>query len=456
MTLQRTGRVNPRPAHRVDMPLKQRRQVTPVQAVPLWRSLVLIFMLPFFAQVFHYTLEMPPPYYLSKIWPILMLPFTLYAVFRMRLPGRDLFFVLLAYMIGFTPLISVMQLGNNFIDAMTTTVKVWPFTYYFALAGALSVLALPMVKVKRIFLGFGVLTFIMFVVLWVLAPDSWYATKPEDGKLLQYDNERGNRVYLSTIFGMILVFYLGRSFIAERKWSHLFYMLVAYVIMLLIYKQRLAIASALVVTALGMVMTLPERWRRLVIGMGVMVGLPLGLVALGYMGLFTQDGMDAIIAKIGGSLSVRQNSSALALAYLGESTERWVFGVGATTRFGSFTLSEIFGYQQFFISDLGWLGVLFEYGLIGALLILGLHIWAAVAIYRNGIATGDRFQLVMGDYVLYLILTSAVYSLVFVPGELGVVLAVAMYAYSQCVPKAKPQSPSRVKTGHRPTAPDAG
>ncbi len=442
------------PAHRVEIPLHHKPRGAHARSAPVWPVLALVFALPFFAQVFHYTLEMPPPYYLSKLWPVLMFPFTLYAVFRMQLPGRNLFFILLAYMIGFTPLMSVIQLGNGFFDAMTTTVKAWPFTYYFALSGVLALLALPAAKVQRVFLGFGVLTFILFVVIWVLAPDSWYATRPEDGKLLQYDSERGNRVYLSTIFGMVLVFYLGRSFIAERKWSHLFYMLGAFIIMLVIYKQRLAIASAFVVTVLGMVMTLPDRWRRLVIGGGVLVGLPLGLFALGYIGLFSQDGLDSIIAKIGGSLSVRQNSSALAAAYLGDSTERWVFGVGATTRFGSFSLSEIFGYQQFFISDLGWLGVLFEYGLIGALLILGVHIWAAVAIYRNGIATGDRFQLVMGDYVIYLILTSSVYSLVFVPGELGVVLAVAMYAYSQARRNASPwpeREPARhvVRSGSR-------
>lgn len=433
--------VTRRPPRRVEIPLLRTGGagvVRSARAMPrgtFLATLILIFVLPFFAQVFHYLNELPPPYYLSKAWPVLMFPFGLYAILKLNLPGHNLFLVLLAYLLGFTPLISIIQLGNGLFDALTTTVKAWPFIYYFALSGVLVLLALPPERVRKVFLGFGLGTFVLFIVIWVVAPASWYVTNPEDGKLLQYDVDRGHRVYMSTFFGMIFIFYMGRSFIETRKLIYAVAIPVALLILLLIYKQRTAIAAAFLITCYGMVMSLPPRQRRLAAGIGVLVAVPLVALGAWQAGLFTPTGWEKVGAIFGGSLSVRQNSAGLAAGYLGDHTLRWMFGVGATTRFGAVTLADIFGYDQFFIADLGWLGVVFEYGVIGAMLILAVHVWSFFTITRNGMVEKDRFQLVLGDYVLYLLLTSSVYSLVFLPGELGVVLALAMYLH-QCRAKA--------------------
>ncbi|MGQ3674497.1 hypothetical protein ACT6QH_03210 [Xanthobacter sp. TB0139] len=410
-------------------------------------TLVFILCLPFFAQVFHYLNELPPPYFLSKAWPILVLPFTFYALLRLDLPGQSLFLVLLAYVLGFTPLISVMQLGNWFSDAMITTVKAWPYTYYFALSGVLALLALPAQKVRKVFLGFGQGTFILFVLLWVLVPGSWYGSSPDEGKMLQYDVERGNRIYMATIFGMIYIFYLGRSFIETRKVIYLAGLIAAFLILLFIYKQRAAIGAVFLVTMFGMVTSLPARARRFAIGAGAVVGAGLLIAVMAKLGLFTGAGWANLGEKLGGSLSVRQNSSALAVSFLGTDVERWLFGVGATTRFGSVTLKDIFGYDQFFIADLGLLGTVFEYGLVGTFLILSVYVWAFLTINRNGRVDGDRFQIVLGDYVLYLLVTSPIYPLVFLPGELGVVLAVAIYVHRGVGRQHEPEGRKATRAG---------
>ncbi|MGE4373543.1 MAG: hypothetical protein AB7E29_11735 [Xanthobacter sp.] len=436
------GAMQDRTVHRVEMPLQREQSRGGAGTISpsgqKLATLVFILCLPFFAQVFHYLNELPPPYFLSKAWPILVLPFTLYAMVRLNLPGHNLFLVLLAYLLGFTPLISVMQLGNWFSDAMITTVKAWPYSYYFALSGVLSLLALPARRVRKIFLGFGLGTFILFVLLWVLVPASWYGSSPDEGKMLQYDVERGTRIYMATIFGMIYIFYLGRSFIETRKVIYLIGLIAAFLILLFIYKQRAAIGAVFLVTVFGMVMSLPPRPRRFAMGAGVVVGVGVFVALMAKLGLFTAAGWADLGERLGGSLSVRQNSSALAFSFLGTDVERWLFGVGATTRFGSVTLKDIFGYDQFFIADLGLLGTVFEYGLIGTLLILSVYVWAFLTINRNGRADKDRFQIVLGDYVLYLLLTSPIYPLVFLPGELGVVLAVAIYVH-RCVTRQQEQ-----------------
>ena len=126
---------------------------------------LLFSTLPLFAQTFYYLNEIPPPYLLSKAWPIITFPLTLYAMARMALPAKHIYLVLFAYTIGFTPLISMIQLGNAFLDALTTTVKIWPFTYYFGLSAMLYWIAVPGERVRRACLILGLGTFVLMVVM---------------------------------------------------------------------------------------------------------------------------------------------------------------------------------------------------------------------------------------------------------------------------------------------------
>lgn len=383
--------------------------------------------LPLFAQVFYYLNEYPAPYLLSKAWPFLTLPLALYGMIRLKLPVGRMFVVVLAYGLGFTPMISVIQLGNGFLDALSTTIKTWPFTYYFSLSTLLALLAVPPGSIRKAVLGLGAATFFLMVIIYLVAPASWYANNPADSKLLLFDTERGYRVYMPMFFGMILVFFLSRAVVLRRNIFYGIGVVLAFAPMLLIYKQRAAIAAALVVVVFGMVMSLPQRARRIAIGLALAaaaVGLFLMARKLGLVpGGAPADAQDAF----GASLSVRQNSSALAFAFLGDDPLRWIFGVGATTRFSTVTLNDIFGNDQFFIADLGWIGVVFEYGIIGAALLAVLHVWCFATAFRLTRSLDDPFALALSDYVLYLIISSAVYSVVFTPGELGVVMALTIY-----------------------------
>jgi len=393
----------------------------------LFAKLVFAATLPLFAQVFYYLNEYPPPYLLSKGWPFLTLPLALYAMARMKLPVGGMFLVVLAYALGFTPLVSMIQLGNGFLDALTTTIKAWPFTYYFSLSAMLALLAVPATSIRKVVLAFGAATFVLMVLIYLAAPTSWYANNPADSKLLLYDLERGYRVYMPMFFGMILVFFLARSFILRRNVLFALAIALAFLPMLFIFKQRAAIAAAVVVVAYGMTMSLPPKARRIVFG-AALLGMAAGIVFIAYkLGLFSGGSLDGAKDALGASLSVRQNSSALAFAFLGDDPMRWTFGVGATTRFSTTTLNDIFGNDQFFIADLGWIGVIFEYGVIGAALLAVLYIWCFIYVFRLTRDLADAFTLALADYVLYLLVSSAVYSVVFTPGELGVVMALIVH-----------------------------
>ena len=151
------------------------------------RFIALICILPLFAQSFYYLLPMAPLYYLSKAWPVIMLPAAAWALTRLQLQSRTIYVVWLAYALGLTPLISMMQLGAGFFDALTTTVKVWPFTYYFSLLGVLCWLRPTARQIERAVLGLGAATFVLMALLWVLVPASWYTVDATNSKFFIYE-----------------------------------------------------------------------------------------------------------------------------------------------------------------------------------------------------------------------------------------------------------------------------
>ena len=131
-------------------------------------------------------------------------------------------------------------------------------------------------------------------------------------------------------------------------------------------------------------------------------------------------------ASLGGSLSVRKIELAHAVIFLSQAPWRWLTGVGAVTRDGAFSLGDIVGAQTFYLADLGWLGVVFEYGLIGAVLILAVHLLGLRMAQKAG-RTGDPTAQALFDYIVYILLVSPIYSVVFAPGELAACMAMAFF-----------------------------
>jgi hypothetical protein len=90
------------------------------------------------------------------------------------------------------------------------------------------------------------------------------------------------------------------------------------------------------------------------------------------------------------------------------------------------TLADIFKSEQFYLADIGWVGVVFEFGIVGALLVAAVYAAGLVVTTRAG-AGGDPFVQALSSYVLFMIVTSAIYSVVFTPGELATVVAMSEY-----------------------------
>ena len=382
-------------------------------------ALVLLCLLPMFAQCFQYMTDVPPLYLLSKVWAFLFLPVAVWAFISLSIPHKVLHVVTLFWLLVVTPMIGVLHLGNNLVDAMATTTKVWSFTYVFSAIGMLTLLRSPPETVRGVIVGLGIGTYALMSLLWIAVPVSAYGGGDLETKLFMIDVERGYRIYMPMFFGVMLIFYLNRSAWHAFVWWKPVGIVIAFVLLLTIYKQRAAIASVIFAVVIGSILSLK---RRRIVAFTIL-GL---LVGAGTVAFMAWPQTTELKTDLGASLAVREASVATAWNYITIEPARWIFGVGGTTRVGDVTLGRLFDNPMFFLADIGWLGVLFEYGTVGVILMLliygaGLHDtlrWAR---------PDDSLSQAFADYILYLLASSIVYSAVFTPGELMTVMALSYY-----------------------------
>jgi hypothetical protein len=382
---------------------------------------LLVASLPMFGQTFQYLIDLLPLYVLSKAWPLLMFPLAVYGVAKMPLPYKPLFAVALIYVVVVTPMLSMFQLGNGFFDAMATTVKTWSFLNYFSLAAMLFLLKPEVALLRKTMVGLGMATFLIMIALWLVMPHDAYVQNQAQSKLLIYD-DRGYHIYMPMFFGMFYVFYLNRRFWLERHWVSGALLLITATALVVVYKERTALAAGAAALVYGFAFSLRRRRRIPVISVGIMGGLVALFFAIRHL-------VDQVNASLGASLSVRQQTAALIYDYVTEQPLRWVFGVGSITRFSTVTLGDIFKDKHFYLADVGWLGTLFEYGIIGTVLIFLIYLTGFRLGREAGAVEGPElpFRKALADYGLYLLIVSTIYSAVFTPGEIATVAAIAIY-----------------------------
>jgi hypothetical protein len=385
-----------------------------------WRTLTLLCALPLFAQCFQYMVDIMPLYLLSKAWPILVLPLCVWAMVALDVPHRLLYVATLFWILGVTPFVGIVTLGNGVAAAIETTAKVWSYTYVFSLAGLLVLLRPERKALRRLLIGLGGGTYVVMLLLWLTVPTRNYGGGDAVTKLFMYDPERGYHIYMPMFFGTLLIFMLNRSFWWRPKVWKLVGLAVAFVLLVEIDKERATTAAAAVTVAFGATAHM-GRWRK-----AVYAAMAVGVAAAGLLALQHMTAATGLSSNFGGSLKVRTTSVTTAWNYLSADPLRWLLGVGATTRFGNVTLGGLFGNAMFFLADIGWLGVIFEYGAIGALLLLLVHL-AGLRQARRWEQPDDPLSQALGDYIVYLIIESAVYSVVSTPGELTTVMALSYY-----------------------------
>ena len=402
---------------------------------PTWAAALLILALPMFGGVFAYVVDAPPLYLLAKAWPILTVPLALFAIWRLNPPYQPLLLAACAWLLGVTPFISVTQLGNDVFGALASTAKIWPLTGTLGAAASLWLIRPGSRDLTKGIVVLAAVTFGFLVGAWLFAPDALFQQGIEDTKVFLSDAERGRRINAPMMFGILALFLINRSFWRRPAIWKAVLIGLGLVAMILAYKQRAQIGGTIVGLGLGALLGL-RRWQ----GPAMMMATAIVVAAAAPLVLWL--GQDAV-DSLGGSLSMRQIEAEHALAFLNDEPWRWITGVGSATRVGNVTLGDIVGTPFFFPSDLGWLGVVFEYGVIGAGLMLALHL-LAIRMAWEAAQRGLLIGAAVLDYAIFLLVVSPVVSVVLSPGELATVLALSWWLVRT------PAAPSGAASGSEP------
>jgi len=409
-------------------------------------TLALIFLLPLYFQVFQYLADLPLLWTFAKVSPLLLAPLVLLGLLRLRLPHTGLTFLVLLYVLLAAPILSMLQLQNDLVEGLGSTVKVWSLTFYFAAVASLVAFRVTEATLTRVLLGFALSSFVLLWVLWVTVPASMYGLKPAGQTIFLWDQEREERLLLPFAFGLIGVFWLARRFAQRPAVWPVLLIILAFVLMFTILKYRTVIAATALIVLWGM----SEGFRRR--APTLFWGLVLGGGALGAAALLILSSLvvGTVQESLGGSLLVRQNSTKVLLQFLGEDPIRWVFGVGGTTEISRIGITDILRTRDFFFADLGWLGLIGEYGVIGSLLLLLLHLAALLETRRAAKLSPTPMRQALQDFVVYVLATSVVLSLVLTPGQIVTVLAIAVWMQRAASPDlpdgGQRQAQSRLKS----------
>lgn len=399
------------------------------------RILLLALTLPMFGGLFFYVVDAKPLYALAKLWPVLTAPLALIAVWRLNPPYQPLLLAVCAWLLGVTPFIGVNQLGNDALGAVAAGVKIWPLTGALGCAASLWLIRPSPRDLARAVVVLAVVTFGFLVGAWLFAPDALFNQGIEDTKVFLSDLERGRRINAPMMFGILTLFLINRSFWDRPAVWKAVLIAAGVAAMILTYKQRAQIGGTVVGLGIGALLSL-RRWQGPAMTGAVAVVIAAAIPVTLWLGQNAAD-------SLGGSLSMRQIEAEHALAYLNDAPWRWITGVGSATRVGDVTLGDIVGTPFFFPSDLGWLGVVFEYGLIGAGLMLALHLYAIRLAWRAA-RSGEIFGRAVLDYAIFLLVVSPVVSVVLSPGELATVLALSWWLVRT------PRAPSGASSGSAP------
>ncbi|WP_406237055.1 hypothetical protein ACF3NX_07100 [Acetobacter orientalis] len=380
----------------------------------------LIIALPFFGEIFHYLNSVKPLWAFSKLMPVLSLPL----IFHLR--GYSLFPISRQVIFTFTWLLlsptiaSIFYFHEGFFTAITAQVKILPILYFFSFLSFLLILKPKLYEIEKSFIILGLTTTIILLCFWLTIPNSWYQEHYVVGSAPFFSSDnRGHRIRMQMYFAIIALFFFYRRGFAEKRVIYFLSAAAIFFVTLLLVKTRAMIIGCTGVLLPNTIVWVPPFVRIVVAGVA-----PFALV-----GMFSTGYLASTFSTSASSgIDVRRSTAQLAIHFLGEHPFKWIFGVGTLSPTSTDTLMKYF-HHFFFLADITWLGIVFEYGLFGASLIIAFQLRGLIFFKTINKIVSDDFLGALRDYLLYVLIISIFYPPTLTPGETAVILSIFAYVW---------------------------
>jgi hypothetical protein len=190
-------------------------------------------------------------------------------------------------------------------------------------------------------------------LIWLVAPQSWYSGHYAvgDAPLLSHDS-RGKPHPDADVFRHHRHLLLSGPLPPRPPHPLAAARAERVALIFFLVRTRSTVLGVLVILALNVFLAASTRMRLVLVAL-----LPLAAVAI-----FSTSYMASIFSTDQASgFDIRWISTVKAVAFLGDNPLRWIFGVGTISPLDPAALMTYFNHF-FFLADITWVGVLFEYG----------------------------------------------------------------------------------------------
>lgn len=359
--------------------------------------LCLLFLFTF--QIFYYAIDVYPLYVLSKILlPISALFISYVLALGFFLKGRIYpHFVFLSgvffFLVPLSALMGYINFDQPFLKGVAAQLKLVPLFFY----------GLTISTFKKLHVTEKDFMYSM-VILGIISLLSYYSIQLffdmaswsyDESRVVLYDPTRGYRLNLSVVFIVIFAFYLYRRFLEERKWVLVLFLVPSMIYLVFFWKQRVELIGVMLTLLMISARSFTRRPAVIFTFVFVVGGTLLFFPIIDY---FQSD-------ALGYSAALRMDTIEVIIRVLSKNTASLFFGVGNLLRTEDLNFQSLYG-PNFWPADVGWLGIVFEYGIAGSLLLAYIYILLVRSSYWYSARETPLIILALRDYVYMTLIIS--------------------------------------------------
>ncbi len=255
---------------------------------------------------------------------------------------------------------SYIFFNQPFLMGILAQVKLTGLFYYFMMLAILRGFKVTIKELEATYLLTGLVFLFVYDAANIFLNPAKYWTK---ASTIVVHDSKGYRFRLPDVFVSILTFYSFRKMLTNGKFVMIILFLLGYAYVLFFSHER---AYLLCVTA---VIAFTIFYRS---NMGVKIALVLlGFVTLAWL---ATGGFELIADNVDtASLQTRLVTSTIAYNFVSAEFNHFIFGGGNINELWLNGFARLYG-DSFYLSDIGWVGINYEFGFIGVLLCLSLYI----------------------------------------------------------------------------------
>jgi hypothetical protein len=309
------------------------------------------------------------------------------------------------------------------LDTIIAENKLFPLLYCYSVILIFQILKPTVHELQKVFIVLGIITLLCQLIFNIFyPPELFYNPDIEDG-FVKNNLEKGGFFYnFNSTFSFIAGFICLRNFLNNKKIIYLLFVICLVLVQMVFEKNRIEFVS-LVAIFLMIIYRSKIISIKFILPIIILISIPYMIENfILYKNLFSFD------INQSASFLIRSQSVLIVLNEINASILSLFWGNGMLNPLLGTSLQDKFG-EHFWPADIGWLGTIFEFGVIGVFLIVrfikkSLSLNNRVAVYYNN----NTLFIAMKDFIFLSLLMSIIsIKFIFLCGVYSTIFGIGVY-----------------------------